>query len=231
MGKVKDLTGQKFNMLTVIEKDCNNRTDNKAHWICKCDCGNYTVVRGTYLVNSRTKSCGCLRGEAQYEYKHGLSNTRLYRIWCAMKQRCYSESFDGYKNYGGRGITICDEWLNDFQVFYDWSMANGYAENLTIDRIDVNGNYEPSNCRWATMKEQLNNRRNTVLRGEKEAHVEWGLHVQRLKERNKKEKAMLADYLCANHGAINGEIAEYMGCSVRKVQRLKAELRADGLLL
>ena len=169
------------------------------------------------------------------EYKHGLSNTRLYRIWCAMKQRCYSESFDGYKNYGGRGIRICDVWLNDFKSFYDWAMNNGYRDDLTIDRIDNDGDYTPDNCRWATRLEQQNNRRNTVFREnggkEKIEHVEWGQHVQRLKEKNEKEKAMLAEYICSNPDAVNRKIADYMGCSVRKVQMLKAELRADGLLL
>ena len=97
------------------------------------------------------------------DMKHGMTGTRIYKIWCKIKERCYNPNNRSYKNYGSRGITVCDEWRDDFQAFYDWAMSNGYADELTIDRISVNGNYEPSNCRWATNKEQCNNKRNNHI--------------------------------------------------------------------
>jgi hypothetical protein len=108
--------------------------------------------------------------------RHGKSNTRLYRVWSRIKVRCYNKKFQHYKSYGGRGIKVCDEWLNDFMAFYNWAMANGYADNLTIDRIDVNGNYEPSNCRWVTNEEQQNNKRNTIFltyKGKRQTITQW----------------------------------------------------------
>ncbi len=156
---LKDLTGKKFGMLTVLR-----RTDNfgkNTMWLCICDCGKETVTCGGRLVNGTTRSCGCLK-HLSYGITHGKSDTRLYHIWPSMKSRCLTETCHAYELYGGRGITVCDEWLHDFQTFYDWAMANGYAEDLTIDRIDVNGNYEPSNCRWADRSTQGYNKRNTI---------------------------------------------------------------------
>lgn len=125
-------------------------------------------MRGNFV----TDRCGDLNPN----YKHGRKNTRLYRIWANMKTRCYNTHSTHYKRYGGRGITVCEEWKNDFKAFYDWSMTNGYAENLTIDRIDNNGNYEPLNCRWVTVKEQSANRCNNryvAIEGETKALSEW----------------------------------------------------------
>lgn len=124
------------------------------------------------------KSCGCFFDEKKKfgNPKHEKSNTRIYRIWSEMKTRCYLKTCNIYKNYGGRGITICKEWLDDFMNFYNWAMSNGYTDELTIDRIDVNGNYEPSNCRWATNEIQQNNKRNNriiVLNGVSHTLSEW----------------------------------------------------------
>ena len=159
MGKLKELTGLRFSRLTVIKRVGN---DNRGlpRWECKCDCGNTTFVSGEKLRKKRIKSCGCLLKEITMQHK--LSKTRLYRIWVSMKSRCENPQMQGYKYYGGRGVTVCDEW-REVIAFYEWAINNGYKDGLTIDRIDVNGNYEPSNCRWATAKEQSNNRTNNRL--------------------------------------------------------------------
>lgn len=158
-----DMIFKRFGRLTVI-KECEERKDGKKIYKCICDCGNITYVKGTVLRSGRTKSCGCLMKDITIKRstKHGKSHTRLYKIYCSMKQRCYNKNDKHYKWYGKKSIKICDEWLNNFQAFYDWSMSNGYNDNLTIDRIDVNGNYEPYNCRWTDQKTQQNNKTNNV---------------------------------------------------------------------
>ena len=170
MGKLIDLTGKKFNRLTVLEKAY--RKNNKNYWRCICDCGKEVFVDAQKIRNWHTKSCGCYKYEMNKERlsKHKLSKTRLYVLYRSILQRCYWEKTEHYSNYGGRGITVCDEWLNDFKSFYDWAYANGYKEEKlpsgtnkwTIDRIDNDKGYSPDNCRFVTMKEQCLNRSTTV---------------------------------------------------------------------
>lgn len=171
-----DLTGQRFGRLTVIK--FVSRINKRTKWLCKCDCGNETIVSTKCLRNGDTKSCGCLKKDKAREAKitHGKTSSRLFVTWGNMKSRCYSQNRRDYRDYGGRGITICVEWKDDFMAFYDWAMANGYRDDLTIDRIDVNGNYEPSNCRWVDIKVQANNtRRNHYItyKGETHTIAEW----------------------------------------------------------
>lgn len=164
MPKEYKMIGKHFNRLTVIEELKSRSKDGDKVYKCLCDCGNYVYVIGKSLRNGNTKSCGCLRNE-KLKYRvttHGKSNTKMYAVWCSMKARCYNKNDKYYKDYGGRGITVCDKWRKDFMTFYDWAMNNGYKDNLTIDRISVNGNYEPSNCRWVDWNIQVNNRRNNV---------------------------------------------------------------------
>lgn len=158
------LQGRKFGRLTVIElQGTNHRRHNM--WHCKCECGNEVNVSATDLITGHTRSCGCLMRETATETMttHGKSKERLYTVWQGMIGRCNRPSLKCYKNYGGRGIEVCDEW-RDYEAFRQWALENGYDENAprgqcTIDRIDVNGNYEPSNCRWVDAKTQAQNQR------------------------------------------------------------------------
>lgn len=163
-----DLTGNKFGRLTVIKEIGRDTKSRQKLWLCKCDCGNEKITKTSYLTSGDTSSCGCYRKECELKNlsefwgkpkTHGLSKTRLYTIWADMKDRCNNKNNNAYKNYGGRGIKICDEWLDNFMNFYNWAIENEYDESLTIDRINVNGNYEPSNCRWTTWRVQAYNKR------------------------------------------------------------------------
>lgn len=161
--RTQNIIGEKFNKLTVIKKVGLNQ------YLCKCECGNETVVYASNLITGHTKSCGCNKKENGKNLKtHGLSKLKLYKLWLHIIERCYNKNNKAYKNYGGRGITVCNEWKNDFMSFYNWAIANGYDENAeygkcTIDRIKSNGNYEPINCRWINIKEQARNKRNNAL--------------------------------------------------------------------
>lgn len=184
---MNDLTDMRFGSLTVIKRAPDHIASSGRKytmWLCQCDCGNECICYSDHLTRGNTKSCGCGRystGEKHPNYKHGGYHSRLYRIWQGMKRRCYCDYSEDWGLYGGRGIKMCDEWKDDFSSFQKWAIENGYDEmaqkmQCTIDRIDVNGNYCPENCRWATMKEQCNNYRrniNITYCGETHTLMQW----------------------------------------------------------
>lgn len=179
--------GDKINLLTILETYSKNiGTQNVTYARCKCDCGNEVITKLTSIASENTKSCGCLRDEKarqrciEQNTTHGASNdheyARLYRIYLAMRRRCYSKNSKCYPNYGKRGITVCQEWLDNYLTFKNWSLSNGYDDTKSIDRIDVNGNYCPENCQWASNIVQANNKRSNVYVeawGERKTLAEW----------------------------------------------------------
>jgi hypothetical protein len=179
--KLKNIIGQKFGNLTIIKELKPHLTPNKTKQrivLCKCDCGNLFKTQLYHVTSKHTKSCGCIQKEkfSQIISKHNLSNTRLYNTYYNMRSRCYNKNNKEYQHYGGRGIKVCDEWLDSFQSFYDWSMNNGYKDNLTIDRIDNDIGYSPSNCRWVNLSTQQRNKRNNriiTINGITHCITEW----------------------------------------------------------
>lgn len=151
-----DLIGVRFGRLEVIQISESAKSGH-SKWLCKCDCGGETIVLGSNLRRGHTTSCGCLHQEKRT--KHGKSKHRLYTIWAMMKRRCLNKKSKDYSRYGGRGISVCSEWIDNFSAFYDWAMKNGYRSDLSLDRANNDGSYNPPNCRWTTVKEQQNNTR------------------------------------------------------------------------
>lgn len=182
---VRDLKGQKFGRLTVLSIDLEkSNKGRKTYWNCVCECGNEKSIRSDSLTSKtriKTESCGCLHSEKAREnisknHSHKSSNTRLYHTWQGMKDRCYNKNSNSYNRYGNKGIVVCDEWINDFSNFKEWALKNGYDDNLTIERLDFNGNYESSNCTWITRPEQSNNRSSSIFveyKGEKLNLKQW----------------------------------------------------------
>ena len=181
----EDVTGQKFNHLTALSfshKDKNRKT----YWDFLCDCGNIKTLRLDCVKSGNTQSCGCLKRDQDkinlnregskpiYGDIGRLDDCVLYHRWKGMKRRCYNKNFSQYKDYGGRGITMCEEWLYSFRSFYDWAISHGFSEELEIDRIDNDGNYEPNNCRWVTHKVNANNRKRKYVNSEVNNQIAQG---------------------------------------------------------
>lgn len=192
MPKLIDLTGKRFGRLTVIDRAPNRISKcglPNVRWNCVCDCGNEVTVDGSSLRNGHTQSCGCYHLDRAIEANitHGDSHggvcsckNRLYSVWCNMKSRCMNHNNKRYYRYGGRGITICKEWIDDYASFRQWSYDNGYQDNLTLDRVDNNEGYSPDNCRWVTYKDQANNTsRNVIIEydGEEKTLMQWSEYL------------------------------------------------------
>ena len=185
--RLPDMTGWKMwehgipdSRIIVVKQTGKDKYRNNMY-LCECSCGKSFETTSTSIFNGRCKSCGCLKVETALKNmasfkKHGLAKTRPYQIWSNMKRRCYNHTDSEYKNYGGRGIKICDEWLEDFVSFYEWAQSSGYNDFLTIDRKDVDGDYCPENCRWVTMRVQCNNKtdnHNITYNGETHTLSQW----------------------------------------------------------
>lgn len=216
-----NLAGNKYGRLTAISVD-HISTGGSAYWRCLCECGNHKIVKASHLKSGAVKSCGCLAREASSKTAkehlagrycartHGCTNTRLFRIWMAMRRRCSYVKAINYSRYGGRGITVCKEWEESFDSFKNWALSNGYSDNLSIDRINNNGIYEPNNCRWSIATVQGNNRSSChyiTFNGETLTVVEWeaklrfprNLIAQRLHRGWSEEKALTTkkgEYVC-----------------------------------
>lgn len=219
MGKFKDLTGQKFGRLTALYA-FKDKTGRRYNWVCKCDCGNYCEATSVSLSTGKKQSCGCISREILIKRNetHGKSGDRLYKIWKGMKSRCYNPNHKSYKNYGMRGIFVCQEWKDDYLCFRNWAINNGYDEfsehgECTLDRIDVNKGYSPENCRWVNAKTQANNTMsNHVIRynGEEKTLSEWS-------------ECLKISYcvLCARINQLNWSAEKAFSTPVRKCKKRK----------
>lgn len=209
------LTNKRFGRLLVISfhSHCDRR---KTYWNCLCDCGNTVIVQTSHLKSGHTKSCGCIKNERIkfLNYKNGMAKSRLNRIYRNMINRCYNENLKMYKYYGGRGIIVCDDWLvknNGFVNFCNWALSNGYGENLTLDRIDNDGNYTPQNCHFVDKYSQANNKRNNIiieLNGERgtigELARKYNIDYFKLRYYVRKNKNKIGEYSLCKIGLRNG---------------------------
>lgn len=196
MARAKDMIGKRFGRLVVIKRTNDHFYPSGRHdicYTCQCDCGNTVDVIGIHLRSGHTVSCGCFRVDTSRDNMttHGMTNTRLHNIWKNMLERCFNHSHKNYDIYGGRGITVCDEWRTDFNSFAEWSFSHGYDDSLSLDRVNVDGNYSPYNCRWVTQKEQCNNTRRNIL-------VTIGNETKTLKQ--------WAEYYCLSYGTIASRV-------------------------
>lgn len=223
-GKRVDVTGQRFGRLVIVEF---SHTDGpgRTYWICRCDCGKIKTILGASMNAGATQSCGCLAKErtSQACTSHGQTNTRLYRVWRNMKSRCNCPSSNKYYNYGGKGVSVCEEWT-PFEGFQKWALSHGYAADLTIDRFDGSGNYEPSNCHWATYKEQSNNTtQNHILEfnGMRKNLKQWseflGISYKALSERARRgwsaNRALTTPVMTRINPTAHGKDGRFVGAS------------------
>ncbi len=190
-----DVVGEKFNRLTITED--LGTIGGYRQVIALCDCGKIKRLRLYHIKAEVIKSCGCLKQENldKARFKHGLVKHPAYKLWSGIKRRCLNENDSAYKDYGGRGITICDEWKDDFKLFHDWAISNGYRKGLIIDRENVNGNYEPDNCRFVTTTVSARNTRASVFltyNEETKTQAEWaeitGISAKKISRRLKRDK-------------------------------------------
>lgn len=218
---MENLRGRRFARLLVL----NLVEGHQGLWHCVCDCGKEVDVYASLLVTGHTKSCGCLNKEnqkelSQYSITHHKTNTRIYSVWCGIKDRCNNPNASHYERYGGRGITVCEDWNNSFQSFYDWAIQAGYDERLsgkkqTIDRINVNKGYSPDNCRWISPKEQGRNKENTVYLiddGKKITAIEFCEKyniVDTKYVRRKIKKGQTAEEILFDWNILNNKLDEY----------------------
>lgn len=212
-----DIIGETFNYIFVKERIGSNKWKEPT-FLCVCTrCGSEFVAKSSAIRYGKVKSCGCEYKQQVSDrmkeyflayqhpnYKHGDSHTRLFGIWSSMKERCLNQNNKRFHQYGGRGIVVCDEWVNDYGAFKDWAIQNGYQDSLTLDRIDVNGNYAPDNCRWVSWEVQQNNRRNNRIlsfNGKTQTMAEWS------KELGIKEKT-LSQRLNTYHWSVERALTE-----------------------